>query len=179
VHPRPGRVVVVMEQFEGLAAALASEFRDVAGRQDFAMLHDDLAPINHPAFLRDIAVSGRTEKDQWQFQMQTRVLARVGQARLLLANDGLPLQTQRGLGVTPVAGEGEMLLAVRWLGFEPAQKGWMENFGGYVAPIELGDVMRGMGVAEVVESRDGRWPVGTMVAGMTGWIMMARLAIAS
>ncbi|OHC90904.1 MAG: NADP-dependent oxidoreductase [Sphingomonadales bacterium GWF1_63_6] len=69
----------------------------------------------------------------------------------------------------PVAGAGEMLLAVRWLGFEPAQKGWMENFGGYVAPIELGDVMRGMGVAEVVESRDGRWPVGTMVAGMTGW----------
>lgn len=69
----------------------------------------------------------------------------------------------------PVAGEGEMLLAVHWLGFEPAQKGWMENFGGYVAPIEMGDVMRGMGVAEVVESRDGKFPVGTMVAGMTGW----------
>ena len=69
----------------------------------------------------------------------------------------------------PEVGEGEMLLAARWLGFEPAQKGWMENFGGYVAPIEFGDVMRGMGVAEVVESRNGRWPVGTMVAGMTGW----------
>ena len=69
----------------------------------------------------------------------------------------------------PVPGPGEMLLAVRWLGFEPAQKGWMENFGGYVAPMELGDVMRGMGVAEVIESRDGPWPVGTMVTGMTGW----------
>lgn len=69
----------------------------------------------------------------------------------------------------PVAGQGQMLLALRWLGFEPAQKGWMENFGGYVAPMEIGDVMRGMGVAEVVESHGGRWPVGTMVAGMTGW----------
>lgn len=69
----------------------------------------------------------------------------------------------------PVPGEGDMLLALRWLGFEPAQKGWMENFGGYVAPMAIGDVMRGMGVAEVIESRNGRWPVGTMLAGMTGW----------
>ncbi len=45
----------------------------------------------------------------------------------------------------------------------------MENFGGYVAPMDIGAVMRGMGVAEVVESRGGRWPVGTMIAGMTGW----------
>lgn len=69
----------------------------------------------------------------------------------------------------PTPGAGEMLLATRWLGFEPAQKGWMENFGGYVAPIELGDVMRGMGVAEVVASEGGKFPVGTMVTGMTGW----------
>lgn len=69
----------------------------------------------------------------------------------------------------PEPADGEMLFAVRWLGFDPAQKGWMENFGGYVAPMAIGDLMRGMGVAEVVESRSGRWPVGTMVAGMTGW----------
>lgn len=69
----------------------------------------------------------------------------------------------------PVPAPGQMLLATRWLGFEPAQKGWMENFGGYVAPIELGDVMRGMGVAEVIASDGGKFPVGTMVAGMTGW----------
>ncbi|MEC3910987.1 NADP-dependent oxidoreductase [Sphingobium sp. CR2-8] len=69
----------------------------------------------------------------------------------------------------PTPGPGQMLLATRWLGFEPAQKGWMENFGGYVAPIELGDVMRGMGVAEVVASEGGKFPIGTMVVGMTGW----------
>ena len=64
---------------------------------------------DYEAFLRDIAASGRTEKDQWQFQMQTRVLRRIGEARLLLANDGLPLPTQRGLGVTPLAGEGDVV----------------------------------------------------------------------
>ncbi len=64
---------------------------------------------DYEAFLADIAASGRTEKDQWQFQMQTRVLQRIGQARLLLANDGLPLETQRGLGVTPVEGDGDVV----------------------------------------------------------------------
>ena len=62
---------------------------------------------DHEAFLRDIAASGRTEKDQWQFQMQTRVLQRIGRERLLLANDGLPMDVQRRLGVTPVEGDGD------------------------------------------------------------------------
>lgn len=66
-------------------------------------------------------------------------------------------------------GPGEMLLRTRWLGFDPAQKGWMENIADYVAPLEIGDVMRGAAICEVIESRDGRFPVGTLVTGMTGW----------
>ena len=34
---------------------------------------------------------------------------------------------------------GQMLLATRWLGFDPAQKGWMENIADYVAPLTIGD----------------------------------------
>ena len=49
--------------------------------------------------------------------------------------------------------EGEMLLATRYLGFDPAQKGWMENIADYVAPMAIGDVMRGRAVSEVLESR--------------------------
>ncbi|MEM9398197.1 MAG: NADP-dependent oxidoreductase, partial [Pseudomonadota bacterium] len=40
-------------------------------------------------------------------------------------------------------GPGEMLLATRYLSFDPAQKGWMENIADYVAPMAIGDVMRG------------------------------------
>lgn len=69
----------------------------------------------------------------------------------------------------PVPGPGEALLKLRWLGFDPAQKGWMENFGDYVAPMAIGDVMRGTGIAEVVESDDPALPVGALVSGMTGW----------
>ncbi len=64
---------------------------------------------DYQAFLRDIEASDRTAKDQWQFQMQTRVLRRIGQGRLLLANDGLPLETQSRLGVTPLDGSGDAI----------------------------------------------------------------------
>ena len=64
---------------------------------------------------------------------------------------------------------GQMLLKTRWLGFDPAQKGWMENVADYVAPMAIGDVMRGSGITEVVASNGGRFPVGQLLAGSTGW----------
>ncbi len=66
-------------------------------------------------------------------------------------------------------GPGEMLLRTRYLGFDPAQKGWMENVADYVAPMAIGDVMRGSGITEVVASNGGKYPVGTMLAGSSGW----------
>ena len=69
----------------------------------------------------------------------------------------------------PDPGPGEMLVKIRWLGFDPAQKGWMENIADYVAPMALGDVMRGSGIGEVVASNGGRFAVGDMVFGTTGW----------
>ena len=45
----------------------------------------------------------------------------------------------------PEAGAGQMLLKTLYLGFDPAQKGWMENIADYVAPMAIGDVMRGSG----------------------------------
>jgi NADPH-dependent curcumin reductase CurA len=64
---------------------------------------------------------------------------------------------------------GEMLLRTRFMGFDPAQKGWMENVADYVAPMAIGDVMRGSAITEVIASNGGRFPVGTMLAGSTGW----------
>lgn len=69
----------------------------------------------------------------------------------------------------PSPGEGEMLLKTRWLSFDPAQKGWMENFADYVAPMNIGDVMRGSGISEVMESNNGKFAVGDLLMGSTGW----------
>lgn len=73
-------------------------------------------------------------------------------------------------------GEGEVLVRVEYLGFDPAQKGWMENIGGYVAPTEIGEVMRGSGIGEVVESNHARFQPGDKVTGMLRWQQYATLA---
>ncbi len=66
-------------------------------------------------------------------------------------------------------GDGEALVRVLWLGFDPAQKGWMENIGGYVAPTEIGEVMRGSGIGEVIASRAPGLAAGDKVSGLLGW----------
>ena len=98
--------------------------------------------------------------------MQTRQWLLNGHPRgRPIADDDLKLVTVE----VADPGPGEMLLATRFLGFDPAQKGWMENVADYVAPMAVGDVMRGSGITEVVASNGGRYPVGTMLAGTTGW----------
>jgi NADPH-dependent curcumin reductase CurA len=72
---------------------------------------------------------------------------------------------------TPVGelAEGEVLVRNLYLAFDPAQKGWMENVGGYVAPTEIGEVMRGSGVGEVAASRAAGFSPGDKVTGMLRW----------
>ena len=64
---------------------------------------------------------------------------------------------------------GQVRIKTRYLGFDPSQKGQMENIGGYSAPTRVGDVMRARGIGEVVESNDPRVEVGSKVAGNLGW----------
>lgn len=82
-----------------------------------------------------------------------------------IADDDLRLVTAEIGDPAP----GQMLLRTRWLGFDPAQKGWMENVADYVAPMAIGDVMRGSGITEVMASNDGPYPVGQLLVGSTGW----------
>ena len=59
-------------------------------------------------FLRDIAARrGQTRLDQWEYQMQTRVLERIGLERLWFASDGLPQEIQRHISVRPLVGPGD------------------------------------------------------------------------
>lgn len=69
----------------------------------------------------------------------------------------------------PVVGDGEVLVETRLLAVEPAMKGWMEARVDYVAPLQIGDVMRGQGMGCVVESRHADFPLGTMIQGHLGW----------
>lgn len=59
-------------------------------------------------FLADIqANENETLLDQWQYQLHTRVLKKIGLEKLLFASDGIPLETQKKLSVTPLEGAGD------------------------------------------------------------------------
>jgi NADPH-dependent curcumin reductase CurA len=69
----------------------------------------------------------------------------------------------------PEPGPGQALAQVLWLGFDPAQKGWAENVADYVAPMNIGDVMRGSGIVRIVKSHNPKLVEGGLYAGLTGW----------
>jgi nickel-dependent lactate racemase len=49
----------------------------------------------------------RTELDQWEFQMQARVLAVIGPEKLWFVSDGIPARVQMHIGVNPLLGPGD------------------------------------------------------------------------
>ena len=56
-----------------------------------------------------------------------------------------------------------------YLSLDPAMRGWMTDRRSYIEPIQLGDVMRGLTVGEVVESTDDEFSAGDLVSGALGW----------
>jgi len=69
----------------------------------------------------------------------------------------------------PELAEGDVLLRTVYLSLDPYMRGRMSDAKSYAAPVELGDVMVGSTVCEVVESRSENRPVGSYVLAFTGW----------
>jgi NADPH-dependent curcumin reductase CurA len=80
------------------------------------------------------------------------------------------------LGKTVKPKSGQVLVKILYLGFDPAQKGWMENLGGYVAPTQIGDVMRATAIGQVIESQVSEFEPGDTVLGPLGWQEYATLS---
>ncbi|MEO6323885.1 MAG: NADP-dependent oxidoreductase, partial [Thermoanaerobaculia bacterium] len=68
----------------------------------------------------------------------------------------------------PSPGPGEALVHVRYLSLDPAMRGWMNEGKSYVPPVALGEVMRALGIGEVIASNDPALSVGDTVTGLTG-----------
>ena len=69
----------------------------------------------------------------------------------------------------PRAGEGEMLLRTRYLSLDPYMRGRMNAGKSYADRVELGDVMVGGTVSEVVESHHPNYAKGELVRAFSGW----------
>ncbi len=70
----------------------------------------------------------------------------------------------------PVPGAGEVLLRARYLSVDPYMRGRMNASKSYALPVEIGGLMVGAGVAEVIESKNPDFAVGDIVANpLMGW----------
>ncbi|MEI8146798.1 MAG: NADP-dependent oxidoreductase [Alphaproteobacteria bacterium] len=69
----------------------------------------------------------------------------------------------------PEPKDGEVLLKVLYLSLDPYMRGRMSAAKSYAAPVEIGDVMEGGTVCQVVASNNPRWAVGDHVLSHSGW----------
>ena len=69
----------------------------------------------------------------------------------------------------PPPGPGQMLLRTIYLSLDPYMRGRMNAGRSYARPVEVGEVMEGRGVAEVVESKLPGYQAGDVVFAPTGW----------
>ncbi|MFD0363433.1 NADP-dependent oxidoreductase [Nocardia sp. GCM10030253] len=69
----------------------------------------------------------------------------------------------------PEPREGNVLLRTLFLSLDPYMRGRMSAAKSYAAPVEVGDVMVGGTVGEVIESRDPSLAKGDVVLAYSGW----------
>jgi NADPH-dependent curcumin reductase CurA len=69
----------------------------------------------------------------------------------------------------PAVGEGQVLVRNLWLSLDPYMRGRMNEGKSYAAKQEIGEVMIGGTVGEVVESSNPKFAKGDKVLGMLGW----------
>ncbi|MFG0270116.1 NADP-dependent oxidoreductase [Pseudomonas sp. LTR0] len=65
-------------------------------------------------------------------------------------------------------GEGQVLVRNLYLSLDPAMRGWMNEGKSYIPPVALGQVMRALGVGEVVASNHPGYQPGDYVSGALG-----------
>src|SRR5437870_10600364 len=69
----------------------------------------------------------------------------------------------------PRCGDGEVLVRNLWLSLDPYMRGRMSDAKSYVKGVEIGEVMVGQTVGEVLESRHPKLKVGDQVLTQLGW----------
>ncbi len=96
-----------------------------------------------------------------------------GNRRIVLAARPVGMPTPQDFRLetadVPRPGDGEVLLRTVWLSLDPYMRGRMSAAKSYAKPVEIGEVMTGGTVSEVLESNSPGLAKGDMVVGIGGW----------
>ena len=71
-------------------------------------------------------------------------------------------------GPVPEPGPGEVRVRVEYISLDPAMRGWVNDGKSYVAPVGIGEVMRGYAVGTIEASNNPAFKVGDAVQGLLG-----------
>ncbi len=69
----------------------------------------------------------------------------------------------------PALEDGQVLIKNHWMSVDPYMRGRMMDIQSYVPPFQVGEVLSGGAIGEVVESKNPDCPVGTWLNHMGGW----------
>lgn len=73
----------------------------------------------------------------------------------------------------PALEDGQVLLKTLYLSNDPAQRTWISPLAQperlYLPPVQVGDIMRAGGIAQVVDSRDSNLKKGDLVSALLNW----------
>lgn len=65
-------------------------------------------------------------------------------------------------------GPGQILVRNLYLSLDPAMRGWLNDAKSYIPPVGIGEVMRALGVGQVIASNNPSFAVGDHVNGALG-----------
>ena len=92
---------------------------------------------------------------QWVLRQRPRGMVAEGDLELIEAE-------------VPALKEGEVLVRTVYLSLDPTNRTWMNDAEGYLPPVGLGEVMRGLTLGVVEESRSERYKAGDIVTPLQG-----------
>jgi NADPH-dependent curcumin reductase CurA len=92
------------------------------------------------------------------------------QFRLAERPTGLPDRSTWSMTDEPIGdpGAGEVAVQVLYLSLDPAMRAWLDEGPSYIPAVEVGDVMRALGIGRVLASEDERFAEGDHVSGVFG-----------
>lgn len=70
--------------------------------------------------------------------------------------------------IIPELTEDQVLVKVQYISIDPAMRGWMNDVKSYLPPVKIGEVMRAVGLGEVIESSFANIQKGDFVTGGLG-----------
>lgn len=63
---------------------------------------------------------------------------------------------------------GQILVESHYLSLDPAMRGWLNDAKSYIPPVQIGEVMRAIGVGKVLASQSPDFQPGDFVSGLLG-----------